>query len=497
MVGITLTRYRARFGSGPKQLVSFALLGAFLFLGGCMTAQGAAQLGRSEHPKVVAASGGVYNRPGVAAYVTRVGQKLVPHINEGAGAGDTAGAFVFTTLDSPAVNAFALPGGYTYVTRGLLALVNDEAELASVLGHEITHVTEAHTAERYNRAQAAGIGALLVGLATGSDDLMNATGYGSQLFLMNYSRGQEFESDRRGVALIDRAGYDPFAMGDFLRAMGAQSTLSARISGKDYNPGRVDYFSTHPNTAQRVSQAYDLARERGGARGAKTRGRDAYLDHIDGILYGDSPDQGVVRGRRFSHPEMRFEFVAPEGFVLQNTAAALMGGGPGGATFQFDGAPDYRPGSLLADYISGVWALKLRINIGPVRQTRTNGIATASASARVQTGNGPVDVRLVAFAQSPERIFRFLIVVPTAKSPALTPGVDAMLASYRRLTVKQADALKPLWLRVVTVKRGDTIAGLSRRMAFDDYREERLRVLNNMGKSDTLRIGQRVKIVIQ
>lgn len=497
MMGKLLMRYEPRSGSVPKRLVSLGLIGAFLFLGGCMTSQGAAQLGRSEHPKVVAASGGVYNRPDVTAYVTRVGQKLVPHINDGAGAGDTAGAFVFTTLDTPTVNAFALPGGYTYVTRGLLALVNDEAELASVLGHEITHVTEAHTAERYNRAQAAGIGALLVGLATGSDDLMNVTGYGSQLFLMNYSRGQEFESDRRGVSLIDRAGYDPFAMGDFLGAMGAQSTLSAKIAGKDYNPGRVDYFSTHPNTQQRVSQAWGLARDRGAVRDVKGRGRDAYLDHIDGILYGDSPDQGFVRGRRFSHPEMRFEFVAPEGFVLQNTAAALIGGSPDGASFQFDGAPDYRPGSLLADYISGVWAPKLKINIGSVRQTRTNGIATASASARVQTGNGFVDVRLVALAQSPERIFRFLIVMPAVKSRALTPGIDAMLASYSRLTAKQAAELKPLWLRVVTVSQGDTISRLSRRMAFDDYREERFRVLNNIGKSDTLRIGQRVKLVVQ
>lgn len=481
--------------SVAKQLAVLGVAGSYLLLGGCMTPQGAAQLGRSEHPKVVAASGGVYNNPAVSNYVTRVGQRLVPHINDGAGAGDTASSFVFTTLDSPTVNAFALPGGYTYVTRGLLALVNDEAELAGVLGHEITHVTEAHTAERYNRSQAAGIGAMLVGLATGSDDLMNVAGYGSQLFLKNYSREQEFESDRRGVSLVDRAGYDPFAMGDFLGAMGAQSALSARIAGKDYNPGKVDYFSTHPNTAQRVSQAWGLARDRGATRGTKVRARDTYLDHIDGILYGDSPDQGFVRGRRFSHPVMRFEFVAPEGFVLQNTAAALVGGGPGGASFQFDSARDYRPGTGLADYIVRVWAPKLQVGVGSVRQTRTNGIAMASASARAQTSKGPVDVRLVAIAQTSERVFRFLIVMPAGASRTLTPSIDTMLASYRRLTAAQASALKPLWLRVVTVKRGDTIAGLARRMAFADFREERLRTLNNMGKSDQLRIGQRVKIV--
>lgn len=477
--------------SALKQIGELFLLGSALFVTGCMTAEGAAQLGRSEHPKVIASYGGVYENPHVTGYVTQVGRTLAAETK----AGPTA--FRYTTLDTPIVNAFALPGGFTYVTRGLLALVNDEAELAGVLGHEMTHITEAHTEERYNRAQAAGIGTLLVGIATGSQDLMDIAGYGSQLFLLGYSRDQEYQSDSKGISLMDRAGYDPFAMGDFLAAMGAQSALNARIAGKGYDPNRVDYFSTHPNTADRVARAHRIAQNRGAVRGQKKRGQGDYFDHVDGMLYGDSPDQGFVRGRRFSHPQMKFEFRAPERFVLTNTPIALIGQGPDGAAFQFDGAPDYRPGSMLANYITGVWAPKLKIRVGNLRQTRVNGIAAASATATVQTSRGSLNVKLVALAQSPDKVFRFLIVVPSQANRRLKPSIDAMLASYRRLSDAEAAALKPLWLRVVTVKRGDTVSGLARRMAFDDYREDRFRALNSLKPADQLRAGQKVKIVTE
>lgn len=194
---------------------------------------------------------------------------------------------------------------------------------------------------------------------------------------------------------------------------------------------------------------------------------------------------------------MKFEFRAPDGFRLQNTAVAVVGQGPDGASFQFDAARDYRPGTLLANYISGVWAPKLKIQAGSVRQTRVNGIAMASSTTSVQTRQGPLSVRLVAIAQTPERVFRFMIVTPTRATRAMNPKIDAMIGSYRRLSDAEAAALKPLWLRVVTVKRGDTVSGLSRRMAFEDYREERFRALNNLTGTSQLRAGQKVKIVTE
>lgn len=477
---------------GVLKAMGLALLvGSAFGLEGCMTAESAAQLGKSEHPKIVQSYGGTYKDPLVAGYVRQVGSNMASNTSQG------AGAFEFTLLDTPIVNAFALPGGYTYVTRGLMALVNDEAELAGVIGHEITHVTKNHTAERYNKAQGAQIAAILVGVATQSQQAMELAGYGSQLFLMKYSRDQEFESDHRGVALLDRAGYDPYAMGDFLWMMGNQSALHAKIQGKEYDPNRVDYFSTHPNTGERVKRAHGFAKERGATKGQKPRYKDRYLNTIDNMLYGDSPEQGFVRGRRFAHPIMKFEFYAPDGFSLQNSPVAVLGSGPNKTSFQFDGAPDYKAGMSLEQYIGGVWAKKLKINVSQPKRMTHNGFNMASSTARVQTRGGMIDARLIAIQMAPDSVFRFLVVSQPNAAASVKTSVNGMLGSFRRLSNAQAASLKALRVRVVTVRSGDTVSKLAGRMAFDDFRVERFLALNGMKSSDVLKAGSRVKIITE
>ena len=479
-----------RFGT-LKALGLALLVGSAFGLEGCMTPESAAQLGKSEHPKIVQSYGGKYDNQVVASYVKQVGGTMAANTSQG------AGAFEFTLLDTPIVNAFALPGGYTYVTRGLMALVNDEAELAGVIGHEITHVTKNHTAERYNRAQAAQIGAILAGVATGSQQVMEMAGYGSQLFLMKYSRDQEFESDHRGVALLDKAGYDPYAMGDFLLMMGNQSALHAKIQGKEYDPNRVDYFSTHPNTGERVKRAHGFAKERGAKKGQKPRYTDRYLNNVDNMLYGDSPEQGFVRGRRFAHPIMKFEFQAPSGFSLQNSPMAVLGSGPNKTAFQFDGASDYKAGMSLEQYIAGVWAKKLKVNVSQPKRMQRNGFNMASATTRVQSNGGAIDARLIAIQMAPDSVFRFLVITQPNATAQMKPSVDSMLGSFRRLTNAQAAALKALRIRVVTVRSGDTVSKLAGRMAFDDFRVERFLALNGMKSGDILKAGSRVKIVTE
>lgn len=476
---------------GMRTLLLAFVAGSSLGVQGCMTAESAAQLGKSEHPKIIQAYGGTYNNAADADYVRMVGGNVAAQSALG------KNAFQFTLLNTPIVNAFALPGGYTYVTRGLMALVNDEAELAGVIGHEITHVTKNHTAERYNRAQAAQIGAVLLGAATGSQDAMNLASYGSQLFLLNYSRDQEFEADKRGVGLLDKAGYDPYAMGDFLWMMGNQQALHAKIQGKEYDPSRVDYFSTHPNTTERVRRAHDFAKERGAVPGGKPRHGDRYLNNVDGMLYGDSPEQGFVRGQRFAHPIMKFEFFAPNGFNLQNSPVAVVGVGPNNASFQFDGAGDYRAGMSLSAYISGVWAKALQVNVTNPRTFSINGIAMADATTRVQTQNGVVDARLVAVQMKPDTVFRFLMVTPAQVTSSVQGDFNTMLKSFRRLSDAEAAKLKPQYLKVVTVQSGDTVSKLAGYMAFDDFRVERFLALNGMTSKDVLKAGQRVKIVTE
>ncbi|MEX1147898.1 MAG: M48 family metalloprotease, partial [Sphingomonadales bacterium] len=207
------------------------------------------QIGEQEHPNVTGQFGGVYDNPDVAGYVAAVGGRLaanseMPELE-----------FTFTVLNSPIVNAFALPGGYIYVTRGILSLFNSEAELASVLGHEIGHVTARHTARRYNQSMFAGLLGAGIGIALQNQAASELFSYGSQLYLLGFSRDQEYESDMLGVRYMNRAGYDPYASADMLRALQAQDALEARLSQAEGRSRPPELLSTHPNTENRVERA--------------------------------------------------------------------------------------------------------------------------------------------------------------------------------------------------------------------------------------------------
>ncbi len=237
-----------------------------------MPASQEAQVGASEHQNILKEYNGLYNNAAVQAYVSKVGKKA---------AANTERADVnyqFFVLNSPVINAFALPGGYIYVTRGLLAIVNDEAELAGVLGHEIGHVTARHTAARYSQSVLASLGTSVLATAVGGGgELLNT---GSELYLSSYSRGQESQADELGIRYISRAGYDPKAVSDFLNAMDGFDNTEAKIAGKD--PAGFSYFQSHPQTADRVSQARAKA---SGYAASDVRNSNPYLSAINGMEF--------------------------------------------------------------------------------------------------------------------------------------------------------------------------------------------------------------------
>jgi predicted Zn-dependent protease len=469
----------------PLGLISLAL-------GGCISTEQAAQMGGQEHPKILQSYGGTYSEKGLDRYVTQVGQGL-------AAKSELAGTrFTFTLLDTPVVNAFALPGGYVYVTRGILSLANSESELAGVVGHEIGHITGNHTAKRYNQSVLAGLGSAAIGIATGSSELAQLAQSGSQLYLLSYSRDQEYQSDEYGVRYMKSANYDPYAMGDFLNEMGNQQAVHSKIAGQTPDANRVDFFSTHPNSADRADRAYRLAKGTEGLqRGQLPTKRTAYLNAIDGMLYGDNPAQGYVRGRRFSHPGMRFTFEAPQGFQLMNQPNAVVGQSSNGGQLQFDAAQDYRQGQALTSYLGQVWGPKLKVAVSNVRTGTVNGISMATGTARASTSNGAVDVRLVAYQYSAGQVYRMILVTPTGVTGSLASSLDATVKSFRRLSDAEAAKLRPLRIKVVTVQRGDTVSSLSRRMAFGDHREARFRALNGLSASAGLKAGELVKIVVE
>jgi len=358
------------------------------------------RIGREEHPKVLEEFGGTYEDPALSKYVVSLGELLkntTPHGKR---------RYTFTVLDSDVVNAFALPGGYVYVSRGLLALANDEAELAGVLGHEIGHVVARHTAERYSNATITGIGALILGAVTKSDLVGNLAQLGAAAYVQGFSRDQEFEADQLGIRYMTQAGFDPKAMASFLSSLGAEDKLTAKIAGREGVEPETSLFSSHPRTADRVAAAAQSAAAKAG--GSIARDRDIYLKKIDGMIYGDSPKQGFVRGREFLHPELRLAFEAPPGFMLRNSSAALIGRSKNGKSIlRFDGGRLARGGSL-SSYIVNEWAPNL--GLGRPEDFTVSGMEAATANARVNTDDGPREIRLVAIRYDRNQIYRFMFV---------------------------------------------------------------------------------------
>ncbi len=462
-----------------------------------VSAEDEAQIGREQHPQVLSEFGGAYDNPKVSAYVQRLGESLVAK-------SELAGQkFTFTVINSDIYNAFALPGGYVYVTRGLLALMSSEAELASVIGHEIGHVTARHTAERISRTQAANIFTSILGIGvavlTGSGDAGNlaaqATGSGAAVWLAGFSREQEFEADKLGVRYMAAEGYDPREAADMLAKLGEGTRLSLKMLGRP--PESADEFSilqSHPRTADRVVAATEAARAQGMKVAANPRvGENEYFDAIDGMAYGGDADSGFVRGSAFIHPKLRFRFEAPAGFRLVNGEDAVRAIGPDGASIKLDGQPAPR-GVEPADYLVGVWAKGNRVQ--NIERITINGLAAATGVLRGNGEKGPVELRLVAIRHSDGSYYRMLFASPAAATAKFQEGFRRATYSFRALTEAEARAAEPQRIRFVAVRAGDTHETLARRMATQDGLElERFRIYNGLQPGDALAPGRRVKII--
>ena len=449
--------------------------------------------GSKAHPELLAEFGGLYAGP-QADYVRRVGQK----ISVQSGLSNAQSDFTVSLLNSPVNNAFAIPGGYVYVTRQLLGLMNDEAELASVLGHETGHVAARHSQKRQQAATQNGLlgvlGQLGIGVLLGGNSqigqlLSKGIATGTQALTLKFSRSQEYEADDLGVAYLARAGYDPMASSTMLASLAAQSALDARSRGQD-GRSTPTWASTHPDPASRVARAAQRAAATGATKGV--RNRDAFLDALNGTMYDDDPKQGVVDGQVFRHPDLRLMFTVPDGFAMSNGAQAVTISGSGGQA-QFTGAA-YN-GDLRA-YIGAAFqalAGQGTINFGDVQRTQINGIDAGYATAQANTQSGQVDVTVFAYAFDASHAYHFVVIAPAGAG--LGP-FGSLVRSVRRMTVAEVAAVKPRKIQVLTVRSGDTVASLSARMAYTSLKTERFLTLNALPTGTALRPGQRVKIII-
>ena len=450
-----------------------------------MTPAQEVQVGAEEHPKIIKRFGGVYDDPQVGGWIAQVGGALaanseLPDL-----------AFTFTVLDTDQVNAFAVPGGYIYITRGLIALANTEAEIAGVLAHEIGHVTARHTAQRYNRTVAANLITTVLGAATGSRELAQVGQLVGAGVLASYSRDQEFEADVLGVRYMTRTGYNPYGQADLLSQLQRERQLALAIAGREGEDPTANFFASHPNTVERVQRAVAAADDAGGAANAPYR-RDEFLAQVNGLIYGGSPDHGYIRGRTFWHPKLRFAFTVPPDFRLINTPRAVFAKGPGGAQIRFDISKKAGGADPLA-YLVDVWARNLRLR--EVERITVNGLPAATGAADVNTRAGRRGLRLIAVRSSTGAMFRLMFLTPPGLEDRLREDLQRTTYSLRELSPGEAARLKPRRIRVVTVGVGDTVESIAQRMAVDDFPVERFRVLNALPADARLRVGERVKIV--
>ncbi|QRI62921.1 M48 family metalloprotease [Shinella sp. PSBB067] len=438
-----------------------------------------AQMGAREHPRIVASYGGEYKDAKTERLVARITGALTA-VSE-----NPNQSYRITILNSPAINAFALPGGYLYVTRGLLALANDASEVAAVLSHEMAHVTANHGIERQKKEEAEVIASRVVAEVLSSNIAGKQALARGKLRLAAFSRNQELQADVIGVRMLGEAGYDPYAAARFLDSMAAYARFTAVDPDADQS---LDFLSSHPNAPQRVELARLHARAFGAEGTIGDRGRDYYLAGIDGLLYGDAPEEGYVRGETFLHGKLGIRFEVPEGFQIDNKADAVLATGPGDVAIRFDGVADSR-GQDLVNYISSGWVTGLKPET--IRPITINGLP--GATARAAADRWEFDVTVVRIDS---QIYRFLTAVP-AGSKALEPTAAILKGSFRKLTAAETASLKPLRVRVVTARPGDTVASLAGRMMGTDRKLDLFRLINAMTATSTVKPGEKFKIIAE
>ncbi len=445
--------------------------------------------GRKAHQQVLQEYG-VYGDARLQAYVSGLGQKLAQQSHR------ASLQWTFTVLDSPEINAFALPGGYVYVTRGIMAYMESEADLAGVIGHEIGHVTARHGAQRATRQQTAGLGVLaasVLGAALGIGDVASqlsqsvAAGY-----IASYSREQELQADRLGAEYLARNDYGPRNMVDVIAVLQDQERFAAdraRAEGRAAPQGR-SWLASHPSNEERLRQIRETADRYDGRYGDDGRAR--YLQAIAGLTFGEGREQGVTRGRQFFHEPLGFALTAPPGWRLRNSGeaiAVLNGAGDAGLVIQ---SVPPKAGSSHDEILRNL----LKPTAGRVERRMLNGhdathFIGQRRNAQGQTQN--VEATVVTGPQG-----RYYTMLYAGKDAAALQRAYAGLreaeGSFRALTPADRGAARPWTLGTAAYPRGG-FAELARGSPLGAAAEGQLRLLNGVYGGGEPAVGARVKVI--
>ena len=404
---------------------------------------------------------GLYDDARLAAYVGDLGRKLGklshrPQLD-----------YSIRILDSPVVNAFAAPGGHLFFTRGILATLNSEAELAGVIGHEIGHVTARHSAQQLSRAQAAQIG-LIIPQVLGLPILSGLAEVGMGLFFMKYSRDNEREADSLAVEYATRAGYDASQMAGFFEML-------QRMDPQSDRSGMPAWFSTHPSPEDR-EQAIKTQSQEAQRRMGLTRPRierEAYLRAIDGLVYGQDPREGFVEGGMYYHPALRIQFPVPADWKVNDTPTAVqMLSKDKSAVILFTGAQGKSPAEAARGFVS-----KTRARVIQGQPARVGGFEAYRLTADVQSGGGTIRT-LTYFIQKGNGVFSFTGFSTQRNFPQHEQTFENTLGRFAELTDARRINVQPDRIRVRRTARSDTLGNALRSLGVPENRIKETALLN-------------------
>jgi predicted Zn-dependent protease len=427
---------------------------------------------------------GVYDDSELQSYVEEIGQRLARNSHR------PRLPWHFTVVDVPAVNAFALPGGYIYITRGILAYLGSEAELAGVIGHEIGHVTARHAVQAYSRATGAQLGVILAGIFVPQTRPFGQLAEGGLgLLFLRYGRDDELESDRLGAGYAAKTGWSPRAVPDFL-------TTLARISEATDRRGVPNWLSTHPMPEDRVARVEATVAELEAAPPGELADReDEYLGRIQGLVFGDNPREGIVRGRSFLHPDMRFALEFPEGWEVTNGKTQVASEEPGGKSVVFVQLVEQPQGSSIEEIADR------NMRKSGFRQVEGGPRSLNGLDAYLGTYEGRVqelgDVRVRAAHIAHQRfVFMVAGVAPRGSYSTVEPAFISSIASFRPLGRDEAANVRPNRLGFYTARPGDTWQSIAAREGGANVRAATLAIMNGSAPSQQPAPGARIKIVV-
>jgi predicted Zn-dependent protease len=428
---------------------------------------------------------GLYEDPELQRYVETIGMKLARASER------PSLPWHFAVVDEPAVNAFALPGGYIYVTRGILPFLDNEAQLAGVLGHEIGHVTARHSAQQYTKATTAGIGVTLLSIfVPEARPFQNLTETALGVLFLKYGRDDELQADRLGVKYAGTSGWDPAGVAGMLR------TLARLDEASGSRKGVPNWLSTHPAPADRVEKV-QAAIQQQPPRAVGTSGQvdeADFLRHLDGIVYGDSPREGIVRGNAFLHPELRFAMEFPPGWDIQNTPTQVLAKAPERDDYMLLQLVPNASGSI--DQIArGTMA-----NAG-FRQLNGEAARVNGLDAYVGTYQGQMQglgnvVTLAAHIVHDRSVYLFAGLAPANEFESVQRPFAQSIRSFRQLSRQEAADIRPNLVDLYTVRAGDTWASIAERSG-GGVKASTLAIMNNYEPNQQPRAGDRIKVVVQ